>query len=85
MKPHRRTTARALLAVAAALVAATLAAHVWGGSDGGLVVMNQVHGHFVAMGWVTLVALVGGSCWEHGRRRRASPWDSRWPFSESWS
>ncbi|MFA7767660.1 hypothetical protein [Streptomyces sp. NRRL S-448] len=59
MKSHRRTTALALLAVAAALVAAALAAYLWGGSNGGLVVLGQVRGHVVAMGWVTLVALIG--------------------------
>ncbi|MFF4422044.1 hypothetical protein ACFY04_14855 [Streptomyces sp. NPDC001549] len=59
MKSHRRTTALALLAVAAALVAAALTAYLWGGSDGGLVVLGQVRGHVVTMGWVTLAALIG--------------------------
>ncbi|MCX4802720.1 hypothetical protein ACFWWM_13505 [Streptomyces sp. NPDC058682] len=60
MRSRRRTSARVLLAVAAALVTGALAAHFWGGPDGGLVVLNRVHGHFVTMGWLALVALVGG-------------------------
>ncbi|MGZ9929899.1 hypothetical protein ACXNSR_08365 [Streptomyces sp. NC-S4] len=64
MRPHRRTTARALLGVAAALVAGalvagTLAACIWGGSDGGLVVLGKVRGHFVTMCWLALVAVIG--------------------------
>ncbi|MFF2792226.1 hypothetical protein ACFVT6_36645 [Streptomyces sp. NPDC058049] len=59
MKSHRRITALALLAVAAALVAAALAAYFWGGSDGGLIVLSQVRGHVVTMGWLALVALIG--------------------------
>ncbi|MFJ3726225.1 hypothetical protein ACIPYQ_27200 [Streptomyces sp. NPDC090045] len=59
MAPYRRPLACALLAMAAALVATALAAHLWGGSDGGLVVLIRVRGHFVAIGWLTLAALCG--------------------------
>ncbi|MFJ3965800.1 hypothetical protein [Streptomyces sp. NPDC090036] len=58
MAPYRRPLAIALSAVAAVLVAVALVAVRWGGSQGGLVVLHQVRGHVVAMGWVTLVALI---------------------------
>ncbi|WP_314249606.1 hypothetical protein [Streptomyces sp. DSM 40907] len=45
--------------MASALVAAALAAYFWGGSDGGLIVLGKVRGHFVTMGWLALVALTG--------------------------
>ncbi|WP_267882828.1 hypothetical protein [Streptomyces sp. NRRL S-237] len=37
--------------MATALVAVAVIAYRWGGSDGGLVALNKVHGHFVTMGW----------------------------------
>lgn len=58
MAPYRRPLAITLSVVAGVLVAVALVAVRWGGSQGGLVVLNQVRGHVVAMGWVTLVALI---------------------------
>ncbi|MFF8270214.1 hypothetical protein ACF059_22970 [Streptomyces sp. NPDC016562] len=57
MAPYRRPLAYALLAGAVALVTTALAAHRWGGPQGGLVLLSQVKAHFTAMGWLTLVAL----------------------------
>ncbi|WP_158754241.1 hypothetical protein [Streptomyces sp. NRRL F-2580] len=59
MAASRRPLACALLGLAAALVATALAAYRWGGSHGGLVVMSQVRGHVVVLGWLTLAALCG--------------------------
>ncbi|MFB6617621.1 hypothetical protein ACIGFK_25555 [Streptomyces sp. NPDC085524] len=59
MATYRRPTSIALLVVAVALVASALVAHLWGGSQGGLVLLSQVRTHFVAMGWLTLAALTG--------------------------
>ncbi|WP_327386383.1 hypothetical protein [Streptomyces sp. NBC_01207] len=59
MRSRRRTSALVLLAVAAALVTGALAAYFWGGPDGGFVVLGEVRGHFVTMGWLLLVALIG--------------------------
>ncbi|MFE1874541.1 hypothetical protein ACFW9N_27280 [Streptomyces sp. NPDC059496] len=66
MRSHRRSSARALLAVAAALVAGALvagalAACLWGGSDGGLVVLGKVRGHFVTTCWLALAALIAAA------------------------
>ncbi|MFJ6051153.1 hypothetical protein [Streptomyces sp. NPDC092307] len=61
MAPYRRPLAIALTAVAGALVAGALAAGLWGGSDGGLVVLGKVRGHLVAMGWGALVALIAAA------------------------
>ncbi|WP_030965178.1 hypothetical protein [Streptomyces sp. NRRL S-378] len=59
MAPYRRPLACALIALAVALVGTVLAAFRWGGPDGGLVVLNEVGRHFVALGWLSLTALCG--------------------------
>ncbi|WP_405788229.1 hypothetical protein OG753_10620 [Streptomyces sp. NBC_00029] len=61
MAPYRRPLATALSAVAAVLVAVALIAYRWGGSDGGLVILNKVHGHFATMGWLALVFLIAAA------------------------
>ncbi|QES53813.1 hypothetical protein DEJ51_05740 [Streptomyces venezuelae] len=61
MAPYRRPLAIALTAGAAVLVAGALIAYRWGGSDGGLVILNEVHAHFVAMGWLALVSLIAAA------------------------
>ncbi|MEJ8645079.1 hypothetical protein WKI68_35420 [Streptomyces sp. MS1.HAVA.3] len=83
MASHRRPLALALLATAVVLVAGVLAACLWGGSDGGLVLLSQLRGHVVAMGWLTLVSLLGAILLGVRHRGRASLSGSRWPGSAS--
>lgn len=80
MAPHRRPFALALLAGAVALVVTALAAYLWGGEHGGLVLLGRLRDHVVAIGWLTLVALIAAIVLGTGRGC-ASPSACRWPSS----